>query len=225
MFTRMPRSTDIFAARKPSRRHGYLIYAFGIHEYISSPWTSICSAVVSKSAKTSIDTPAFPTSGEIALTIVLYSFFCSDWVSFLPDASLRWTSGFLATNVGLVVWPSRKPRSFLMRNVSSGSPPSRRILASGRFAGELVIAFGLQDARRISVSVRVLATGREDAEREFGASGPASSSTPTPSRSTSSPPSQPPTSAVTIAMKESVKAAALGLAGSLIRFNQLLINK
>src|SRR5215469_2576166 len=37
MFTRIPCRTDISAALRPARVHGYLIYALGIHANISSP--------------------------------------------------------------------------------------------------------------------------------------------------------------------------------------------
>lgn len=57
-------SDDPVARQRPSWVHGYLIYAFGIHENISSPWANIRSALVLRSEKTSIETPASPTMGE-----------------------------------------------------------------------------------------------------------------------------------------------------------------
>src|SRR6185369_6123327 len=104
---------------------------FGIQENISCPWASISSAVVFRSAKTSIETPASPTRGEIDCTIFLHSSFCSCVVIRWPDASNCCTSGFFAIRLGFVVCPSTKPRSFLIRRVSLGSPPSTRIFVFG----------------------------------------------------------------------------------------------
>ena len=56
---------------------GYLMYALGIQENISRPCATMSSAVVSRSANTSIDTPASPTNGEIVCTIFRYSSFSS----------------------------------------------------------------------------------------------------------------------------------------------------
>src|SRR5512146_2050723 len=39
-------------------------------------------------------------------------------------------SGFLEISVGFVVCPSRNPRRFMVFRVSSGSPPSKKILVS-----------------------------------------------------------------------------------------------
>src|ERR1700741_1191146 len=65
ILTLMPCFTEFCAARSPSAVHGYLMYALGIHENISCPWLNISCAVVFSSEKTSIDTPASPTNGEI----------------------------------------------------------------------------------------------------------------------------------------------------------------
>jgi hypothetical protein len=82
----MPCSTDICAARKPSAVHGYLTYALGTHENISRPWSNISCAIVFASEKTSIDTPASPTNGEIVCAIFLYSSVSSLFESLCPDA-------------------------------------------------------------------------------------------------------------------------------------------
>lgn len=66
MLALMLSATERYAALSPSAVQGYLMYAFGIHEFISRPWRSIESAVVFRSANTSMETPAPPTSDEIA---------------------------------------------------------------------------------------------------------------------------------------------------------------
>src|SRR4029077_9662613 len=106
MLTRIASLTDVCAARNPSWVHGYFTYAFGIQPNISRPCASICSAVVSRSAKTSIDTPASPTSGEMPFTIFLYSSISSLELNLCPDDPRFRTSGFLAMRLGLVVCPS-----------------------------------------------------------------------------------------------------------------------
>src|SRR5579872_3603817 len=136
MLTRSPSATDSCAAFRPCAVQGYLMYAFGIHEFISRPWRSISSAVVLRSAKTSMDTPASPTSGEISRTIFRYS--AASWLSLIrwPAFTRRTTSGFFAISVGLVVCPSTKPRRSRICCVSPGSPPSTRI-----FEGACLAAF------------------------------------------------------------------------------------
>src|ERR1700730_14569619 len=134
----MPCSTDICAARRPSAVHGYLMYAFGIHKNISRPWSNISCAIVLSSEKTSIDTPASPTNGEIVCTIVLYSSISSRFESLCPDAISSLMCGFFAIKDGLVVCPSTNPNNSLTRRVSCGSPPSTNILVLGRVIGLLL---------------------------------------------------------------------------------------
>src|SRR5262245_1463872 len=124
----MPERTDSCAASKPPRVQGYLMKALGIQVNISRPCSSISSAVVSSSANTSIETPASPTKGETAWTILRYSSICSRMDSPCSAATFFLTSGFLAINDGFVVCPSSKPMNRLMRSVSLASPPSSRIL-------------------------------------------------------------------------------------------------
>src|SRR5215472_584092 len=128
----MPCFTDICAARSPSAVHGYLTYAFGIHEYISCPWLNISCADVFSSENTSIETPPSPTKGEIVCTIFLYSSISSRLESLCPDAISSLICGFLAINEGLVVCPSTNPSNSLARRVSCGSPPSTNIFVLGR---------------------------------------------------------------------------------------------
>src|SRR5215467_1560636 len=132
MLTLIPCFTDICAARRPSAVQGYLMYAFGIHEYISRPWLNISCAEVFASENTSIETPASPTRGEIVCTIFLYSSISSRLESLCPDAISSLMCGFLAINEGLVVCPSTNPSNSLMRRVSCGSPPSTNIFVFGR---------------------------------------------------------------------------------------------
>src|SRR5262249_35144516 len=61
-------------------------------------------------------------------TIFRYSVICSRTESLCSEAVHFLTSGFLGISDGFVVCPSRKPMSFLMRSVSTASPPSSRIL-------------------------------------------------------------------------------------------------
>src|SRR5579864_9038276 len=138
MFTRISGLTDICAARRPSAVHGYLIYALGIHENISRPWSNISCAIVRSSEKTSIDTPASPTNREIVCTIFLYSSISSRFESLCPDASSSLMCGFLAIKDGLVVCPSTNPSNSLTRRVSCGSPPSTNIFVLGRVIGILL---------------------------------------------------------------------------------------
>src|SRR5712691_4149131 len=128
----MPCSTDICAARRPSAVHGYLMYALGIHENISRPWSNISCAIVLSSEKTSIDTPASPTNGEIVCTIFLYSSISSLFESLCPDAISSLMCGFLAIKDGLVVCPSTNPNNSFTCRVSCVSPPSTNILVLGR---------------------------------------------------------------------------------------------
>src|ERR1039458_7574180 len=93
---------------------------------MSSPCASICSAVVLRLAKTSIETPASPTKGEIFCTEV-----CSARLNLWPEIILLWISGFFAIRLGFVVWPSTNPIRDLILRVSSGSPPSTRIFVFG----------------------------------------------------------------------------------------------
>src|SRR5439155_21972973 len=95
-------STDICAARRPSAVHGYLMYALGIHENISRPWSDISCGIVFSYEKTSTDIPASPTNGIIVCTIFLYlsSFYlfeclCSDTISSLMCGFLIINDGFL----------------------------------------------------------------------------------------------------------------------------------
>src|SRR5439155_6018268 len=134
----MPCLTDICAAPSPSAVHGYLMYALGIHENISRPWSHISCAVVFSSEKTSIDTPASPTNGEIVCTIFLYSSISSLFESLCPDAISSLMCGFFAIKDGLVVCPSTNPNNSLTCRVSCGSPPSTNIFVLGRVIGMLL---------------------------------------------------------------------------------------
>src|SRR5215467_12861732 len=124
MLTLIPCFTDRCAARSPSAVQGYLMYAFGIHENISSPWPNISSADVFSSENTSIETPASPTKGEIVCTIFLYSSISSRPESLCPDAISSWMCGFLAINEGLVVCPSRIGCLSINESPQLPSPPS-----------------------------------------------------------------------------------------------------
>src|SRR5262249_28112516 len=54
-------------------------------------------------------------------------------VSECPEAIRCWISGFFAIRLGFVVCPSTNPSICFTRRVSSGSPPSTRILVFGLF--------------------------------------------------------------------------------------------
>jgi len=75
-------------------------------EAYDGPSLIISSPLVSKSANTSIETPAPPTRGEMDCTIFLYSSSSSRELNFWPDETSVRISGFFAMRVGLVVWPS-----------------------------------------------------------------------------------------------------------------------
>src|SRR4051794_40542708 len=75
------------------------------------------------------------------------------------------------------------------------------------------------------VSLWICAVSRAPCVREFGAFKFAPGVTPTPSRSTNSPPSQPPSNAPTTPINDSAKAAVENTSGELHLNNQLAINK
>src|SRR6266536_350479 len=76
----------ILCRSKPLSRAWIFDVRIGNPREHSCPWLNISCAVVFSSEKTSIDTPASPTNGEIVCTIFLYSSISSLFESLCPDA-------------------------------------------------------------------------------------------------------------------------------------------